>query len=179
MSEKTAKEHQEKNTGKGEHREERTTAVKFSHAKNNSDSAPEFEQALIDLARVTRVTSGGKRMNFRALVVLGNKKNRIGYGIAKGADVTIAINKAVVQANKKMITVKIKDGSIPHNIKEKFKAAIVILRSAKKGRGIIAGGPVRTVLNLAGYQDVVAKIIGSKNKINNVRAVFNALGKLK
>jgi small subunit ribosomal protein S5 len=183
MSEKSIQDNKEGKGsvgGKQGHQAGHRSSANFSRgSKNNSGPAPEFEQALVDLARVTRVTSGGKRMNFRALVVLGDKKNRIGYGVAKGSDVTIAINKAVVQANRKMMTVKMKAGSIPHEIKEKFKAAIVALRPAQKGRGIIAGGPVRTVLSLAGYKDVLAKMIGSKNKINNVKATFNALGKLK
>ena len=139
----------------------------------------EFEQKLVDLARVTRVTKGGKRLSFRACVVIGDQKNRVGYGVSKGADVAIAINKAVTQAKKKVFKVKINHGTIPHEIKEKFKAAVVMLRPGKQGRGVIAGGVVRTVLELAGYKDVVAKIIGSKNKINNVKATYNALTKLK
>ncbi|MFH1890407.1 MAG: 30S ribosomal protein S5 [Candidatus Kuenenbacteria bacterium] len=139
----------------------------------------EFEQRLVHLARVTRVTRGGKRLSFRACIVIGDKKGRVGYGISKGSDVTIAINKAVSQAKKILLPIKIQDGTISHEIKEKFGAAVVMLRPAKKGRGIIAGGAVRSVLELAGYEDVVAKMIGSNNKINNVKATYNALKKLK
>ncbi|OIO18168.1 30S ribosomal protein S5 [Candidatus Kuenenbacteria bacterium CG11_big_fil_rev_8_21_14_0_20_37_9] len=139
----------------------------------------EFEQRLADLARVTRVTRGGKRLSFRACIVIGDRKGKVGYGIANGSDVTIAINKAVVQAKKKLFQPKIKSGSIAHEIREKFGAAQIILRPAKKGRGIIAGGAVRSVLELAGYEDAMAKIIGSKNKINNVKATYNALRRLK
>lgn len=153
-------------------------------AKNNNrgrrkpeeDSA--FEQKLVDLARVTRVTKGGKRMNFRACVVIGDKAGQISYGIAKGADTTIAINKAVAQAKKRMLQVDVKTGTLPYAIKEKFKAAEVMIRPGKKGRGIIAGGVVRIVLELAGYHDVVAKIIGSQNKVNNVKAVYYMLQKI-
>ncbi len=139
----------------------------------------EFEQKLVDLARVTSVTKGGKRLSFRACVVIGDQQSQIAYGVAKGADVAIAINKAVTQAKKRLFKVKIDKGTIPYEIKEKFKAAVVMIRPGKQGRGVIAGGVVRTVLELAGYKDAVAKIIGSKNKINNVKATYNALKKLK
>lgn len=138
----------------------------------------EFEQKLVDLARVTRVTKGGKRLSFRACVVLGDSKSRVSYGVAKGADVAIAINKAVTQAKKRMIKVNIDHGTLPHQTKEKFKAALILMRPGKQGSGIIAGGVVRAVLELAGYQDAVAKMIGSKNKINNVKATYNALAKM-
>ncbi len=139
----------------------------------------EFEQRLVDLARVTRVTRGGKRLSFRACIVLGDQKGRVGYGVAKGKDVTIAINKAVNQAKKRLITPKMVEGTITHELKVKFKAAVVKMLPAKKGRGIIAGGAVRAVFELAGYKDVVAKMIGSKNKINNVKATYNALQSLR
>lgn len=151
------------------------------HKKSNRqpEIKDEFEQKLVDLARVTRVTKGGKQLNFRACVVVGDQKNSVGYGIAKGSDVSIAINKAVSQAKKRMIQVKIKDGSVPYEVKEKFKAALVLIRPGKKGRGVIAGGVVRAVLELAGYKDAVAKILGTKNKVNNVKATYNALKKFK
>lgn len=144
--------------------------------RKEEDSA--FDQKLVDLARVTRVTKGGKRMNFRACIVLGDKAGQVSFGVAKGADATIAINKAVAQAKKKLLKVDVKTGTIPYALKEKFKAAEVLIRPGKKGHGIIAGGVVRTMLELAGYHDVVAKIIGSQNKINNVKAVYNALKKI-
>lgn len=139
----------------------------------------EFDQKLVDLARVTRVTKGGKRLSFRACIVLGDSKGRVGYGVAKGKDVQIAITKAVTQAKKKLMTVNIVKGSIPYELKIKFKAAKIMLRPGAQGRGIIAGGVVRTVLELAGYKNVVAKIYGSNNKINNVKATYKALETLK
>lgn len=152
----------------------------FSEKRKSAEAeAKELEQKLVDLARVTRVTKGGKRLSFRACIVLGDNKNKVGYGVAKGKDVTIAINKAMNQAKKKLFSPKKKEGTIPYEIKEKFKAAIVNLRPAKKGRGIIAGGPVRIILELAGYKDVVAKMIGSRSKINNIKATYNALKRLK
>ena len=140
---------------------------------------PEFDQQIIDLARVTRVMEGGKRLRFRACVALGDKKGRIGIGIAKGADVTIAINKAVSKAKKKIINIPIVKGTIPHSIREKFGAAKILLKPAPKGSGIIAGGAVRIILELSGLQNVVSKILGTNNKINNAKATVNALSKLK
>ncbi len=138
----------------------------------------EYEQKIVDIARVTRVTAGGKRMRFRACVVLGDKNGMVGYGIGKGADVTLAVAKAVTKAKKKLIKVPLTNETIPHEIKEKFGAACVLIKPAPKGTGIKAGGAPRIVFELAGIPNVVSKILGSKNKINNVKAVFNALQKL-
>ena len=146
--------------------------------KRRPEMDSNFDQKLVDLARVTRVTKGGKRMNFRACIVIGDKAGQVSFGVAKGADTTIAINKAVAQAKKRMLKVDVKTGTTPYAIQEKFKAAKVMIRPGKKGRGIIAGGVVRTVLELAGYHDVVAKIIGSQNKVNNVKAVYHALKRI-
>lgn len=138
----------------------------------------EFEQKIIDLARVTRVMAGGKRMRFRACVVIGNKNGQIGYAIAKGADVTIAVNKAATKAKKNLLTVARYKETIPHEVRLKYKAANIILKPAPIGTGIKAGGAVRDVLALSGIANVVAKIIGSNNKINNVKATFLALQSL-
>lgn len=146
--------------------------TRFSEKKRD-----DFEQEIIDIARVTRVMGGGKRMSFRACVIIGDKKGQIGLGVKKGPDVTAAIQKAVTCARKKLIRVEIVDGTIPHGIIEKFGAARVMLKPAQKGRGVIAGGPVRAVLETAGVKDVVSKMMGSKNKINNAWATLNALKK--
>ncbi|RJR32021.1 30S ribosomal protein S5 [Candidatus Parcubacteria bacterium] len=138
----------------------------------------EFEQSVIDIARVTRVMAGGKRMRFRACVAIGDKKGHVGIAIAKGADVTMAINKAVRQAKKKMISVPIINETIPHQIRWKYKAARILLKPAPKGTGVIAGGAVRTILDLAGISNVVAKILGTNNKISNVAATVQALENL-
>lgn len=135
----------------------------------------EFEQEIIDIARVTRVMGGGKRMSFRACVVIGDKKGQLGLGVKKGPDVTTAIQKAVACARKRMVRVEIVDGTIPHGVIEKFGAAKVMLKPAQKGRGVIAGGPVRAVLETAGVKNIVSKMMGSKNKINNAWATLNAL----
>lgn len=139
----------------------------------------EFEQRVLDLARVTRVTAGGKRMRFRACIAIGNKKGRVGVGVAKGADVASAIVKANRQAEKSLVTVTMVQGTIPHRVDAKFGAAIVMLKPAPAGTGIKAGGVVRVLLALAGVPNVVSKIFGSKNKINNARATLLALQSFK
>jgi small subunit ribosomal protein S5 len=143
------------------------------------DREKEFEQKILEIARVTRVTAGGKRMKFRACVIVGDKKGRVGMAVAKGSDVTQAVSKASTKAEKNLVKVPQKNETIPHEIREKFGAAIVLLKPAPKGTGIKAGGAMRSVLELAGVPNVVGKILGSKNKINNSRATINALSKLK
>lgn len=138
----------------------------------------EFEQRVVAIARVTRVMAGGKRMRFRACVVIGNQKGRVGFSVRKGADVSIAVDKAVAAAKKKMITVPIVDGTIPHRIEQRFKASRIILKPAPKGAGVISGSAVRDVLELAGIPNVVSKIIGTNNKIVNVEATIRALSRL-
>jgi small subunit ribosomal protein S5 len=139
----------------------------------------EFDQVLIDLARVTRVMAGGKRMSFRACVVIGDRAGRVAMGLRKGADVSIAINKAVAAAKKRVIKVRMINETIPCQIREKFGAARILLKPAPRGTGIIAGGAIRSVLELAGVKNVVSKMLGSKSKINNVRATLSALEKLR
>lgn len=143
------------------------------------DKDKEFEQKILEIARVTRVTAGGKRMKFRACVIVGDKKGRVGMSVAKGTDVTQAVAKASTKAEKNLVSVPIKNETIPHEIKEKFGAAVILMKPAPKGTGVKAGGAMRTVLELAGVPNVVGKILGSKNKINNSRATINALSKLK
>lgn len=139
----------------------------------------EFDQAIIDIARVTRVMAGGKRMRFRACVIIGDRKGRVGSAVAKGADVTMAVNKAVTKAKKNLISVPIINETIPHRVDVKLGAAKILIKPAPKGTGIIAGGAVRAVLDLAGVSNVVAKILGTNNKINNVKATIQALKMLK
>lgn len=139
----------------------------------------EFEQKVVDISRVTRVVAGGKRMRFRALVVIGNKKGKVGIGLKKGTDVSEAVNKAVNAAKKSMITVPIVNDTIPHEVKVKYKASKVIMLPAGQGTGVIAGGALRSVLDVAGVHNVISKILGSNNKINNVRAAYEALKSLK
>lgn len=146
-------------------------------ADNSGDR--EFDQVIIDIARVTRVMAGGKRMRFRACVVIGDRKGKVGSAVAKGADVTLAVNKAVTLARKNLVSIPIINETIPHRVDVKFGAAKILIKPAPKGTGIIAGGAVRMVLDLAGVSNVVAKILGTNNKINNVKATIKALQSLK
>jgi small subunit ribosomal protein S5 len=140
----------------------------------------EFDQIVLDLARVTRVTKGGKHMSFRACVIIGDRRGRVGYGVAKGKDVQIGVEKAVHQAKKHMITVPIVKETIPHMVVTKFKAARLMIKPAPPGSGIIAGGAVRAVLELAGIPNVSSKILGkTKNKISVAKATFEALESFK
>ncbi|MBI3956379.1 MAG: 30S ribosomal protein S5 [Candidatus Kerfeldbacteria bacterium] len=147
------------------------------------DRAPreprEFDQEIIDISRVTRVVAGGKRMRFRACVVIGDRKGRVGYAVSKGADVSMAVNKAVTAAKKILARVLVVDETIPHETRYKFGAARVLLKPAPAGTGVIAGGPVRAVIELAGIKNIVTKMQGSRNKINNVKATFAALQTLR
>lgn len=138
----------------------------------------EFDQSLVDVARVARIVAGGRRFRFRATIVIGNRRGKVGMGIAKGPDVTTAIDKAVNQAKKNLITVPIVNDTIPHEIRVKKGGAIVFLKPARKGTGIIAGGAVRSVVELAGIKNILSKMIGSNNKPNNVLATLQALSEL-
>jgi small subunit ribosomal protein S5 len=147
---------------------------------DKKEEKPEFEQKLLDIRRTARMVAGGRRFSFRALVIIGNKNGKVGVGLAKGADVTIAVEKAVNQAKKYLINVAITENkSIPQMVEAKFGAAKVMLKPAPKGRGIIAGGAVRTICSLAGIENVVSKIIGrTTNKLNNAEATIKALRKI-
>ena len=145
----------------------------------DSGMPEEFEQKMIDIARVTRVMAGGKRMRFRACVAIGNKKGRVAIGLAKGADVTLAVTKAVNKAKKDFIDIPIVNETIPHEVYQKFGAAKILFRPAKKGRGIIAGGAVRFLLELSGIKNITSKILGTGNKVNNVKCAIEALKSLK
>jgi len=139
-----------------------------------------FNDALLDLRRVTRVVAGGKRFRFRATVVVGNNKGTVGVGVAKGADVQQAIQKAKTAAKKSLVSFKIVNGTIAHEVSAKFSAAKVLLRPAKAGHGLMAGGPVRAVMSLSGVKDVTAKCLGTtKNKLTNAMAAIEALKKIK
>ena len=137
---------------------------------------PEFDQKIISIRRVTRVMAGGRRFSFSVSVVIGDKKGRVGVGVAKAGDTQLAIEKAVRQARKHMMKVPIDtEGRIPHDVHAKFASSEVMIIPAL-GRGLVAGSSVRTVLELAGVKDVTAKLFSrSKNKLNNARATVEAL----
>lgn len=137
---------------------------------------PEFDQQIVDLARVTRVTKGGKQLSFRVCLVIGDRKGRVGYGVAKGKDVQLAVGKALSQAKKNMITVPMVKETVPHRIEAKFKAGRVMIKPAPQGSGIIAGSAIRTVLELAGVPNASAKLMGNTgNKVVVVKTTFDAL----
>lgn len=135
----------------------------------------EFDQKLLDLARVTRVVKGGRRFSFRATMVIGNRKGRVGVGVAKGADVSEAIKKGYNDAKKNMITVNTHGKTIAFDVFSKLGSAKVLLKPAREGKGIIAGGAVRSVVTLAGIKDIVSKSLGTSNKLNVARATIKAL----
>lgn len=140
----------------------------------------EFESKLLDLARVSHTRAGGKKMRFRAVIITGNKQGKVGLGIAKGADVQLAVEKATRLSKKYLINVPIVEETIPHETYAKFGAAQILLRPQRKGRGVVAGGTVRVVCVLAGIKNISSKILGSTgNKINNAKATMLALKKLK
>jgi small subunit ribosomal protein S5 len=139
----------------------------------------EFEQRVLDVARVTRVMAGGKRMSFRVCVAIGDKKGKVGIGLGKGADVAMAVNKAVNKAKKNLVEVPTVNETISHEIYSKAGAAKILFKPARRGRGVIAGGVVRTILELAGVRNVSAKILGTNNKINNAKCAVEALKKIK
>lgn len=145
------------------------------------EEKPEFEQKLLDIRRTARMKAGGRRFSFRAVVIVGNKRGKVGVGIASGADVTIAVEKAVKQAKKHFIDIVLTDDkTIPYEVQAKYGAARVFLKPAARGRGIIAGGTVRAICLLGGIENITAKIIGrTNNKLNNARAAIKALEKLK
>ncbi|EKE16133.1 MAG: 30S ribosomal protein S5 [uncultured bacterium] len=140
---------------------------------------PEFEQKLLDLARVTRVVKGGRRFRFRATLVIGDRKGRVGVGVAKGTDVSDSIQKAYNDAKKNIINVKLNGNTITHDVIKKLGSAKVLLKPAAEGKGIIAGGAVRSVVDLAGIRDIVSKSLGCSNKLNVARATIEALKELK
>ena len=140
----------------------------------------EFDSKVLGLSRVSRMTAGGRRMRFRAVVVVGNKKGKVGIGLAKGADVAQAVEKATKAAKKNLIEVPIYKETIPHQVEAKFGAAEVLLKPQAKGRGLVAGGTVRIICNLAGIQNVSSKVIGrTNNKLTNAMATAEALKKLR
>jgi len=138
----------------------------------------QFDERVINVDRVARVVKGGRRFRFRALVVVGDKKGRIGIGIAKGADVTTAVTKAVDVAKKHMIEVVTYKGTIPHEVQAKVGGSNILIKPASAGTGLIAGGVVRTILEVAGISNALSKSLGSTNKVNTSYATMDALRQL-
>lgn len=140
----------------------------------------QWQEKMLELRRVTRVVAGGKRMSFRVVVVIGDQKGKVGVGVAKGKDVAKATEKAVFQAKKEVFEVPIQNGTIPSQVYAKHSSAKIIIKPARKGRGLIAGGASRIVLSFAGIKDATAKNLGrTTNKLTNAVATIKALKKLK
>ena len=141
----------------------------------------EYDQVVLDVRRTARVVAGGRRFTFRVTVVIGNRNGLVGVGIGKGVDVTTSVEKAVFQARKHMVSIPLTASkSIPSIITGKISAARVLLKPAPDGHGLVAGGPVRAVAELAGIKNLTAKILGrTSNKLNNAKATMEALKKLK
>ncbi len=147
---------------------------------NRPRPKPEYESQVLDIARVTKVTGGGKTMRFRAVVAVGNKKGRVGLGVAKGKDVQQAIEKATRLANRHILTIPVVENTIPHETWAKFGPARVLLKPQGRGLGLVAGGVVRVICSLGGIKDVSSKLLSrSRNKLNIARATIEALEKLK
>jgi len=157
-----------------------TDLKKISRVKKNSrNNKPKFVERLIKISRVSKVTKGGKKLSFRAVVVIGDENGKVGVGVAKADDVVNAFKKAKADGHKNLIELPItKSLSIPHNVTGNFGACKVIMRPSIEGSGVIAGGAVRIVLEVAGVKNVIAKQLGSNNLLNNARASICALQNL-
>ena len=150
--------------------------------RDNRNNRPEeeklFDERVLNIDRVARVVKGGRRFRFRALVVVGDKKGRVGIGIAKGADVTTAVSKSVDVAKKNLLHINTYKGTIPHEAQAKVGGSNILIKPASQGTGLIAGGVVRTILEVAGVGNALSKSLGSSNKVNTAYATFAALNQL-
>lgn len=152
----------------------------FTQKSNYRREPREYDQKLLGLARVARVVAGGKRFRFRAAVVVGNRKGKVGFGLGKGQDVALAMGKAAAEAERNLTEVVIVKGTIPYSVSAKYKSARIMLKPGVEGKGIVAGGAVRAVCELAGISNISGKIISrTKNQTNNAKATLLALKKIK
>ncbi len=149
-----------------------------SNRRNDVREEKQFEELVINIDRVSRVVKGGRRFRFKALVVVGDKKTKVGVGVAKGQDVTAAIAKATNVAKKNMIEISLEGDTIPHEVEKKVTGAHVLLKPAAPGTGIIAGGVVRQIIGVTGIRNMLSKSLGSTNKVNIAYATIDALRSL-
>jgi len=153
-----------------------------SRKKTNKlkEKETDWQERIVQVRRVTKVVKGGKKLSFRAILIIGNEKGQVGVGVGKASDVIGAVKKAVTDSRKHLVNVPVtKNNSIPHIITGQSGAAKVIIRPSAPGSGVIAGGSVRTILELAGVKNILAKQLGSSNPLNNARAATNALLQLR
>ena len=149
-----------------------------SGGRGGQERKQEYEQKVLDIARVSRVTKGGKRFSFRATIVIGDMKGKVGVGMAKGKDVAQSVQKAYNQAKKSMVAVPVKDGTIPYQVEAKYSSAVVLLKPARGG--VKAGGPVRVVAKMSGITALTGKLLGrTNNKVNIAMATIEALKKIR
>lgn len=152
---------------------------RFRNSRRDAEAAPkEFDEVVVNVDRVARVVKGGRRFRFKALVVVGNHKDKVGVGVAKGSDVQSAISKATEVAKKHLIVIAVHKDTIPHDYEVKYKGARVMIKPASPGTGVIAGGVVRSIIGVTGIKDLLTKSLGSKNKVNIAYATVEALRNL-
>ncbi|MFP3090891.1 30S ribosomal protein S5 [Treponema sp. TIM-1] len=144
----------------------------------NQDKDKEFIEKLVKLNRTAKVVKGGRRFSFSALTVVGDRKGKVGYGFGKANDVSEAIRKSIEKAKRNLVRLPVKNGTIPHEIIGLFKSSEVLLKPACSGTGIIAGGPIRAIMEAGGVTDVLSKSIGAKNQYNVVKATFNCISRM-
>lgn len=149
-----------------------------ARTRASDQEGTEYAENLVRLNRVAKVVKGGRRFSFSALIVVGDRNGKVGYGFGKANDVSESIRKSIDKAKRSMITVPVKKSTIPHAVIGRYKSAKVVLKPAAPGTGIIAGGPVRAVMEAAGVTDILSKSLGSDNSMNIVKAVFNGLENL-
>ncbi|MDR2068453.1 MAG: 30S ribosomal protein S5 [Spirochaetaceae bacterium] len=146
--------------------------------RNAQEKDKEFVEKLVKLNRTAKVVKGGRRFSFSALTVVGDRKGKVGYGFGKANDVSEAIRKSIEKAKRSLVRLPVKNGTIPHEIIGLFKSSEVLLKPACSGTGIIAGGPIRAIMEAGGVTDVLSKSIGAKNQYNVVKATFNCISRM-
>jgi len=167
-------------SGRGGHREGRGEGRRRGRDRDRDREIveKEFIEKLVKLNRTAKVVKGGRRFSFSALTVIGDRKGKVGYGFGKANDVSEAIRKSIDKAKRNMIKLPVKNGTIPHEVTGLFKASRVLLKPACSGTGIIAGGPVRAIMEAGGVTDVLSKSIGASSQYNVVKATFDCISKL-
>ena len=163
--------HRTEGRGRGEGRDR-------ERSRDRDSAEKEFIEKLVKLNRTAKVVKGGRRFSFSALTVIGDRKGNVGYGFGKANDVSEAIRKSIEKAKRNMVFLPVKNGTIPHEIEGIFKASRVLLKPACSGTGIIAGGPVRAIMEAGGVTDVLSKSIGAASQYNVVKATFDCIGKM-